>query len=525
MAYQLDCPFCQHRVNSSFVRVGAVVRCPSCDKKFRIQESHVMRSISPQAKPEYVQAIHKQAESGGIEEPSSLSGLSDLMQREAAPPNETRGQDPLPAAQRKAAEPPTTHKPNQPPAQAGPNATASNPSPNGGERGATNKRPVFERLRRLLHPRSRWILIAAGSGAIFAVAILAMVFWPVDSRPASVGEPTDRGGVAPASDVGNEPAVGRDAEDRTTAPGEATDAAPAAGREDAADASSLSSEEAASRDAGEDVADLMGITGEQVAGKKPREQEPSVATPPIDPAAARPLRAGQWQRVDPPTPLFEVMPERPGRVRVTSAQWNVQPEAGVVVSVDFVNRSSRTAAVVEFSAAALHGGVSDVIARRRAAFALMEAGETHTVTLPLPARFADERLRVEAWVDASVVLSDAWRALDPRIETASDPDRSETSMRITLTNGGMRRARGVLASVRALDGQGNVIRNALLHWTVDAEPMDRVMLSAAFPTTDANAAAPSQYDLRAYLLPTAEPPPRVFSRTGSPEADERPLAP
>ncbi|MFW5681579.1 MAG: hypothetical protein ACOC1G_01105, partial [Phycisphaeraceae bacterium] len=220
---------------------------------------------------------------------------------------------------------------------------------------------------------------------------------------------------------------------------------------------------------------------------------------------------GGWQRVEPPRAAEVMRPDRPGSVRVTTAQQDFQPDKGIVVSVDFVNRSSRTAAVVDFSAAALSADQPLVLARRRAAFALLEAGETHTVTMPLPARFTHDRLRVDAWVDESVDLTDAWRALDPRIEKQPDPQQAAPSIEIALTNGNVQPARSVLASVQGLDGQGRVMRDVLLHWKIEVAPMDRVTLHAVLPRIGNDDSTPSQYTARAYLLSNPEPPPGVFT--------------
>ena len=276
-------------------------------------------------------------------------------------------------------------------------------------------------------------------------------------------------------------------------------------------------------DEGDTIADLMGISDEDPVGPLPEQGEHAPSPPPLPagPTAARLLFTGGWQRIDPPRSPFEMRPEQRGSVRVTSTRQDFQPDEGIVVSVDFANRSSRTAAVVDFSAAALHADEPRVVARRRAAFALLEAGETHTVTMPLPARFTHDRLRVDAWVDATVPLADAWRALDPRIEEEPDANASDPAMRLAVTNGNVQTARSVLASIQGLDEEGSVVRDVLLHWTIDAEPMDRVTLNAVLPPIDADDPTPSQYSARAYLLPTPDPPPGVFT---SPVPLEKPTS-
>ena len=193
MAYQLVCPHCQYRVNSPFVRVGAMVRCASCNKKFRVQESHVMRSIAPQAKPEYVQAIHKQAESSALEGATSLSGLSDLMQREGAPPREPHTETPLPAAQR-TPRPAATPSPASTPA-AHASATAEPVSPSTPrEPHEPRKGARLERLRRIRDRRAtRVAIIAAVAGAVLTGAILAIVFTATSSRSPGTQHPTDEG--------------------------------------------------------------------------------------------------------------------------------------------------------------------------------------------------------------------------------------------------------------------------------------------------------------------------------------------
>lgn len=44
--YELICPSCDHMQTSSFVRVGAVVPCPSCKRQFRIESKHIRHTVT-----------------------------------------------------------------------------------------------------------------------------------------------------------------------------------------------------------------------------------------------------------------------------------------------------------------------------------------------------------------------------------------------------------------------------------------------------------------------------------------------
>lgn len=480
-----------------------------------------MRSITPQAKPEYVQAIHKEAESVPSEGATSLSGLSDLMQREAMPPRDEGDEAPLPAAQR-------AHRPAA--------ATTPQPSPSkpewvapessGSETGQPAKASSLERLRRLRSRRARRVTVIAGVAGIAAILIggvvLAVVLWPTQD-PEGGGEPRDDAGfiASPGSGV---PPVDDRGESDTGNPATPLNGTKNEGSglpDHATPDTPGTPDTAGDTDAGDDIAALMGINGEDPIPDGDGSIDAAAPPPPVDPSAARILLVGGWQRIEPPRAPEAMKPERPGNVRVTTAQQDFQPDKGIVVSVDFVNRSSRTAAVVDFSAAALSADSPLVLARRRAAFALLEAGETHTVTMPLPARYTHDRLRVDAWVDESVDLTDAWRALDPRIEEQPDPQQAAPSIEISLTNGNVQPARSVLASVQGLDAQGRVMRDVLLHWKIDAAPMDRVTLNAVLPPRDEDQPAASQYTVRAYLVSNPEPPPGVFTSPVEPMDTDR----
>jgi len=90
--YHLTCPSCEEVTDSSFVRSGAVVRCPACQQKFRIKSSHVervlhtgprtldegdslLRSDSVDIDPDEVSPVSIDDEGNVV----GLSGLSELM--------------------------------------------------------------------------------------------------------------------------------------------------------------------------------------------------------------------------------------------------------------------------------------------------------------------------------------------------------------------------------------------------------------------------------------------------------------
>jgi len=489
-----------------------MVRCASCSKKFRIQEPHVMRSITPQAKPEYVQAIHKEAESLPSEGATSLSGLSDLMQREAMPPRDAGKDEPLPAGQRRRRI--TDTQPSAPPPQQTESQPAASTESETGDHANTS---ALAKLRRIRSSRAQRVAVIAGvSGLIIAGVILAIVLWLTDTRPGLQQRANDAGPVATPDDD----AIAFDGRNG----GEAVTASTPRRQEENGESELPARSPADTHDtstkpaAGDDIATIMGMTDGDPVTPDAQDNDSTSSPPPVEPVLARLLLSGGWQSLEMPRSPVGMKPDRPGRVQVTTTRQEFQPDKGIVVSVDFVNRSSRTAAVVDFSAVALHAQLPRVIARRRAAFALMEAGETHTVSIPLPARYTHDRVRVDAWVDHSVALADAWRALDPRIDNVPDSDRPTASLQVSLTNGNVQTARAALASVQGLDAQGTVMSDVLLHWKLEAEPMDRVTLNAILPPSDAGDPEPSQYNVRAYLLASPDPPPGVFTSPVEPEA-------
>ena len=94
--YELTCPSCGHSVKSSFVRIGAVVRCAGCEHRFRVAESHVTRQAPvqqpassspgdtlldeldrpPDDDPAEPQSHHQADEHGEV---AGLSGLSEAL--------------------------------------------------------------------------------------------------------------------------------------------------------------------------------------------------------------------------------------------------------------------------------------------------------------------------------------------------------------------------------------------------------------------------------------------------------------
>ena len=97
--YHLTCPSCQNVTDSPFVRSGAVVRCPSCENKYRIKSSHfdreihtgprtvdetdtILRSDSVDIDPDEVPPVSIDDEGNVV----GLSGLSELMRWSDAKP-------------------------------------------------------------------------------------------------------------------------------------------------------------------------------------------------------------------------------------------------------------------------------------------------------------------------------------------------------------------------------------------------------------------------------------------------------
>lgn len=84
MKYRFACPDCGHGQESSFVRLGAQVRCPSCQGRFRI-EAELLKSATggslsptPVDRPENGQELEL-LEDGEPDALVGLSGLSGLM--------------------------------------------------------------------------------------------------------------------------------------------------------------------------------------------------------------------------------------------------------------------------------------------------------------------------------------------------------------------------------------------------------------------------------------------------------------
>jgi len=128
MPYQLHCPSCEHTSESPFVRVGAMAQCPACGSIYRIKAGHVMR---PQRAVSRSISVNEMTGSGSPiatadeEEAVTLSGLSELIEREAGPlrrsqrpvdPDSPTGQKPSPPAKAKPQTPPAK-KPATKPAQ------------------------------------------------------------------------------------------------------------------------------------------------------------------------------------------------------------------------------------------------------------------------------------------------------------------------------------------------------------------------------------------------------------------------
>lgn len=80
MAYKVTCPSCEAVVESAFVRVGAVTRCPSCGMRYAVREQDLRRPSPPTPGP----LASVVAERRATDEASApgLSGLSDLMKRQ-----------------------------------------------------------------------------------------------------------------------------------------------------------------------------------------------------------------------------------------------------------------------------------------------------------------------------------------------------------------------------------------------------------------------------------------------------------
>lgn len=96
--FELTCPSCRVKRESSFVRIGAATRCPACGHGWRVSASHIAKLPPPRTIPGAgpgggAGGIARPAEPVIGEEPpdddpradssvTGMSGLSDLMQAE-----------------------------------------------------------------------------------------------------------------------------------------------------------------------------------------------------------------------------------------------------------------------------------------------------------------------------------------------------------------------------------------------------------------------------------------------------------
>ena len=451
MAYQLVCPSCQERVNSPFVRVGAMVRCGSCGHTYRVQESQVMRSIAPPAKPEYVQAIRKQAEDPGEDEPVTLSGLSDLMQREAGPTRQASG-SPLPAGR------PAPRRANAAGAQsgvgpgggvAGGGRTTRRAAEPGPDAESNTNAPVIERLRQVQR-RRRITAVATGIGTAALALGIVTILWIV---------PTMRSEAPPdASDAG------------AASPGTIEPPGAAPPPLDPADAAD---DDEATADASPAVAETL---------------------------AFEPLLAPEWEEFETPREL--AMPIEVG-VRVEQARQRFSPEHGILLEVAVTNQTGGLVARAEVTVALLNPDGPAAIARRRAGLAVLEPGETRYLALPMPERFRTRRPRVEAWVERHQPLTDAWPAA-AEVEVEAAEAAAADRLRLRFTNDASRAAAAAVVALEAVNPRGDVLAAWIGRRDRPVEPGRSVELATPPPAIES--VLEPRWRARGVLIPGVEAP-------------------
>lgn len=350
MAYQLICPECPHRTDAAFVRIGAMVRCAGCGHVYRVQESHVMRSIAPEAKPEYVQAIHKQAEAQAEDSSPSLSGLSELMQREAMGSKRRKrparpkagGESAAAASQAQAAPSAGPAGPTSPPSAGGGEPRDDGPPPPSAIR-IESAMPV--RKIRAAARRRRLVPMATAVGtAVLAVALVTLLWLVPSFREAPTSEPSQPGATIQAAGPGTDP--------------EGTPVA--------------------------------------IADRRLRLR-------------FAPLYEATWRVFPEPEPMPTV---EPGAIRVDSATQRFSPEAGVQISVALANDTDRLATRTDVVVALVQPERDELIAIRRATAVGLEPGVGRVMTMPMPREFMLQRPRVEAWVDQVHAQTGSWQTVE-----------------------------------------------------------------------------------------------------------------